>query len=220
MRCGISSKSGKNVQHFLCADCKALGLVTRSIYSAELLRACTSADHSVPLAIQLEEFANGPVGPRQARRLREEGGLAFQVTLGVDAKSVFESLRASPLRIPTENSLYGHLAWLRELIKLQLIHTIRWVDTWDMSADALNKGTAPREKLLAAMVGKLKLDFHFKSYTPPKPKTLNDSDQHKEERKRGQEKSEDLTDKSHDEKHLVVLSMFDDEAIWEASSAE
>ena len=101
----------------------------------------------------------------------------------MDAKSVFESLRASHLRIPTENSLYGHLAWLRELIKLQLIHTVRWVDTRDMSADALNKGTAPRDKLLAAMAGKLKLDFPCESYTPPKPKA--------------------------EEKQLVVLPMFD-----------
>ena len=106
------------------------------------------------------------------------------MTLDVDANSVFESLRASHLRIPTENSLYGHLAWLWELIKLQLIHTVRWVDTRDMSADALNKGTAPRDKLLAAMAGKLKLDFPCESYTLPKPKA--------------------------DEKQLVVLSMFED----------
>ena len=103
-----------NTHHLLCWDCKQLSLVTRSTYGSELLRACTTADHSIPLALQLEELATGPMAARTAARIRAEGGLLYDICLDIDAKSVFESVRATQLKIPSDNSLFAHLAWFRE----------------------------------------------------------------------------------------------------------
>ena len=165
LRVGVN-RAGEQCQHLLNWDCKSSSLVTRSTYAAELLRACQSADHNIPLAIQLQELRYGPVGPRRAMQLRQ-GGLLFSIVLDVDARSVFESVKAGHMKMPQENSLFGHLAWLRELvIRQRLIRTLRWVDTRDMSADALTKGAAPRDRLFEAMAGKLCLRHPMEGFTP------------------------------------------------------
>jgi hypothetical protein len=75
----------------------------------------------------------------------------------IDAKSVYESLRATTFKPPVENSLSGHVLWLREMHTKGLIHDIVWTDTRDMYADGLTKGVIKRDALYEIMQGTMKL---------------------------------------------------------------
>ena len=120
----------------------------------------------IPLLTTLHELAMGPLAPREARRLREEGGLAFTSFLTVDSMSLFAAVSATTVRVPSERSLAGHIFWLRELLDRRVLHHLRWCDTRDMSADAHTKGIVQRDAILALMKG----IFEFKYDTKEFPK--------------------------------------------------
>ena len=69
----------------------------------------------------------------------------------VDAKSVYESLNATNFKPPAENSLAGHVLWIREMTDKKLIG-----ETRDMLADGLTKGAISRDGLQNAMDGKFR----------------------------------------------------------------
>ena len=56
-------------------------------------------------------------------------------------------------RRQTEASLVAHLLWLRELLRIGALRELQWIDTRDMLADALTKGTIDRKALYHAMNG-------------------------------------------------------------------
>ena len=112
----------------------------------------------------LHELAVGPMSKTEARRIREEGGLAFETTLTVDAMSLFAAISAATVRVPSEKFLVGHLFWLRELIDLKLLTRLQWVDTRDMSADGHTKGTIERKAILDLMVGLFKFIHPTREY--------------------------------------------------------
>ena len=75
----------------------------------------------------------------------------------IDAKSVYESLKATTFKPPVENSLSGHVLWLREMHTKGLVEDIVWVDTRDMYADGLTKGVIKRDALRELMSGTLRI---------------------------------------------------------------
>ena len=79
-----------------------LKTVTRSTFTSEMQAAVSAADWLLVLGITLHEIACGPVAPREAMRLREEGGLAFEVVLEVDALSLVAALSAARVKAPSE----------------------------------------------------------------------------------------------------------------------
>ena len=153
MRGGTDRVTKERVWHLLDSHCKSHKLVTRSSFAAETLAAVATEDAMIPLLTTLHEFAMGPLAPREARRLREEGGLAFTSFLTVDSMSLFAAVSATTVRVPSERSLAGHVFWLRELLDRRVLHHLRWCDTRDMSADAHTKGVVPRDAILALMKG-------------------------------------------------------------------
>ena len=75
----------------------------------------------------------------------------------IDAKSVFESIKATTFKPPVENSLSGHVLWLREMLSKGLVQDFVWTDTRDMYADGLTKGVIKRDALFEIMAGTLRL---------------------------------------------------------------
>ena len=69
----------------------------------------------------------------------------------LDAKSVYESIIAKDAKVPTEQSLIAILMSIREQLRDRVVRYVWWVDTLDMVADALTKGSVPREQILALM---------------------------------------------------------------------
>ena len=113
----------------------------------------------VPLAVTLVEVRTGPIGPERLRKIRDDGWTKPLVWTHamIAAKSVYESLKAKIFKPPVENSLFGHVLWLREMHIKGLIQDIVWTDTRDMYADGLTKGIIKRDALLEIMHGTLRL---------------------------------------------------------------
>ena len=124
------------------------------------MSAATATDVMMPLTVTLYELRNGPLGAERLKMIRDVGWTQenFICThVLIDAKSVFESLRATIFKPPAENSLSGHVLWLREMHDKGLVSRIVWTDTRDMYADGLTKGVIKRDALYEAMSGKIQL---------------------------------------------------------------
>ena len=124
------------------------------------MSAATATDVMIPLTVTLYELRNGPLGADKLRRIRDEGWTHdnFIVThVLIDAKSVYESLKATIFKPPAENSLSGHVLWIREMHDKGLVSRIVWTDTRDMYADGLTKGVIKRDALYEAMSGSIML---------------------------------------------------------------
>ena len=59
--------------------------------------------------------------------------------LVIDAMSLLAAVTADQVRMPAENSLLGHLRWLRELLDRNQLRAFTWCDTRDMLSDGLTK---------------------------------------------------------------------------------
>merc|ERR1712217_402794 len=147
-------QDGSRVVHLIESICKSHRLIVRSSYAAEMLAAAHSAEDAYPTIVTLEELSFGVLSADQLRELWESGGLRITVTLTTDAESVFKSLSSKDLKTPTEKTLLGHVAWLRQLLDRGLIWEVQWGDTRDMTADEHTKGSIDRALLLAVMDGK------------------------------------------------------------------
>ena len=101
----------------------------------------------IVLAILLHQLVNGAVTLDEARKFTDGHGNAFKTGVNVDAMSLLTALESVNLKQPSEKSFLAHLAWLQDKIKSGAITWLRWVDTRDMYADGLTKGSVRRDRL-------------------------------------------------------------------------
>ena len=83
----------------------------------------------------LQEIKSGPLGADKLRDIRDKGWTEDPCTrtqIMIDAKSVYESLKATMFKAPAEHSLAGHVLWLREMHDKGLVSDFTWVDTRDV----------------------------------------------------------------------------------------
>jgi len=142
--------------HIILAESRSIKTVCRSTYAAELMSAASATDMLIPLSVTLHEIRYGPLGTENLRLIRDQGwptGKSLCTRIMIDAKSVYESLKATNFKPPVENSLSGHVLWLREMHDKGLVDDIVWTDTRDMYADGLTKGVIKRDALFEAMAG-------------------------------------------------------------------
>ena len=83
--------------------------------------------------------------------------------------SLFAAVSATSIKQPTEKGLHVHLFWLRSLLDKNIISTLRWCDTRDMTADAHTKGSIDRKAILALMAGWFNYNYEFKDFSPYRP---------------------------------------------------
>ena len=115
----------------------------------------------------MHEICTGNTSISTARHLREEGGYAIPMALYVDAQSVFVAITSTYIKIPADNGVLSHIQYIRELLDTDVLKWIFWVDTRDMCADGLTKGSVDREALQSVMDGHLPLLKGTKGWTPP-----------------------------------------------------
>ena len=132
--------------------CKSLRLVTRSSYSTEVLSATGTVDDQFPLLVTLEEIERGPLKAEEIKKLREEGGFQTELEVVVDSLSLLASIAAKTFKAPAEQSLSGHVHYLREALG-RIVARYRWADTRDMGADGFTKGSVDRAGLKELMAG-------------------------------------------------------------------
>ena len=146
--------------HVILAESRSIKTVCRSTYAAELMSATSATDMLIPLTVTLVEIRSGPLGAERLRKIRDDGwGNVSKVftSVMIDAKSVYESIKATTFKPPVENSLSGHVLWLREMHSKGLLNDFVWTDTRDMYADGLTKGVIKRDALKEIMNGTLRL---------------------------------------------------------------
>lgn len=167
LRRGVARKRAPaKVVHLLDSQAKSHKLAIRSSYGAETLGASQGFEEAYPTLVTLVECSDGVLTPADLKRYREKGGLAIKVTLTVDAEGVYKSLTIRDLKTPTEKTLLGHVAWLREMMHLNLIDELQWCDTRDMTADGHTKGSVDRKMLLDLMSGRQSYLHDVKIFPP------------------------------------------------------
>ncbi len=75
-------------------------------------------------------------------------------------------MAADPVKFPAEKSLFLHLIWVRELLSGGQLRGWIWIDTRDMIADGLTKGSVERAALHALMSGKFYRQHAAKLWSP------------------------------------------------------
>ena len=159
------SFAGKSViMHVLDWACKSQRHVTRSTFSAELLAACDATDQGILIAHMLRELEHGPMSALEARNRRMAGGY-IPVAVYLDAKSVYAAVTATFIKQPAEKSLLCHVQYLRELLDKGILSYLYWIDTRDMGADGLTKGSVARALLHTYMSGIMTLDHPSEAWS-------------------------------------------------------
>ena len=90
------------------------------------------------------------------------------MALYVDAQSVFVAITSTYIKIPADNGVLSHIQYARELLDTRVLQWLFWVDTRDMCADGLTKGSISREAIHDIMEGQLNLLKGTQGWTPPK----------------------------------------------------
>ena len=146
-------------------------LVCRSTFAAELLGLLDAVDLGILIAMALYELRLGTCKPEDLVRLRTNGNMfPVKISAVLDARSVYEAIIHSfvGLKPPSERSLIAHLAQMKEFLRDRVVDALLWVDTRDMAADGLNKGTVPRDALKRFLIeGIWHLEHEFAEWRAP-----------------------------------------------------
>ena len=143
---GVLSTDG--TFHLVEYCCRKQRRVCRSTFAAEINALADAAEIARLINFTITHLYNPRATVTDLLRLEETGKLPVKLHCFTDCRSVFDTLSASDLRTPSESSLVLIVAMLRELLELQVIGTLSWVDTADMLADGLTKGLVSRKALL------------------------------------------------------------------------
>ena len=120
--------------------------VCRSTFVAELFSLLDLVGHGINISLAMTEILTGIKGVTELAKLHERGEHAVRMTAVIDAKSVLESVKVKEVKVPTDQAVYIHVLRLKELCRTQLSSLV-WIDTRDMIADGLNKGSVERGPL-------------------------------------------------------------------------
>jgi hypothetical protein len=129
--------------------CKKQNHVCRSTYAAELHSALDLCGLALLINQTLTEVLSGVMGPSQLLEIHNSGQHSLSADLYLDAKSVFDSLVSKVPKTPADKVLLLHVLALQQHLTLGQLRSISWIDTRDMIADALNKGSIDRGPLRA-----------------------------------------------------------------------
>ena len=155
---------GGTIGHLVDYQCRSQKKVVRATFTAELLSGCDTVDHGFLLAQTFHEIATGEMSAQSGRTLRDSGGYKVPMILYLDAMSVYAAITAAFQKIPADQSVLCHCLYLRELLNSFVLKALAWLDTRDMLADGLTKGSIDRDSLHEAMDGKIEMKNAIKIY--------------------------------------------------------
>ncbi len=124
--------------------------VNRSTFSAELNAMLEAIDLGLVLSCFVTEVLHGTSSAMEVSKTIRDGTLKTPVHIIGDAHAVFEAVTATEISVPNEKSMLFAVRAVNDYIKNSLIRVHR-VDTRDMLADALTKGSVSRSEILKAL---------------------------------------------------------------------
>ena len=137
--------------HLIEFCCRRQRRVQRSTFAAELNGLVDSLEVTVLIQMALHQLLHGcKATAAQLAEALEEGHLSPGLDAVVDARAVFDAVRAADVCDPQECSLKLHRLALRDKLTRRLVRRLYWTDTRDMLGDALTKGGVDRELILTA----------------------------------------------------------------------
>ena len=140
--------------------------IVRSTFGAELNALVDGFEIGKLLALTMAELSEPGHTVTSLRALEESGRFPVPIEAIIDCRSIFDALKPSDTKVPTEGSLVMILLQLKEALVNRTLTALWWVDTADMLSDGLNKGMVSRKALLAASsTGIWKLQFPAVKHT-------------------------------------------------------
>lgn len=127
--------------------CKKQQRICRSTYAAELHSALDLTGLALLILGTLTEVLTGAKNPVELLEIHNNGGYPVECELFIDARAVFDSVTAKVVKTPADKILLLHALALRDHLEAGQLSKLNWIDTRDMVADALNKGTIDRGAL-------------------------------------------------------------------------
>ena len=142
--------------------------VCRSTLQAELHSALDLYGQAAVMAHGITEVLEGSQTANVLAQRFDDGKLAIDMELIIDARSVVEAVAPEHIRISDKITAI-HLLKLAEHLETKQLKCLTWIDTRDMLADGLNKGAVEREALrilCATGIWNIKHDAHTISRQP------------------------------------------------------
>ena len=140
--------------------------VTRNTWSSELFAVVDAADFLMVLGSVFYEIVHGVVpSARDLVKLREGDHSPLPMQVCTDGMSLLTALENIVAKIPTEASTLHHVQWLQELTRTRVLDAAFWVDTRDMIADGMTKGSVARNIIRDAQeTGQWRLEHDWRRY--------------------------------------------------------
>jgi len=139
--------------------------VCRSTYAAELHSSLDLVGMGMIVSSAFNEIMFGRQPALVLARWQDEGKFAIPMELYIDARSVFDGVTSDPVKTPADKALLLHAKALNSMLTSRQIKALTWIDTRDMIADALNKGTIDRDAIRRLFsLGEWKLQFPTKQF--------------------------------------------------------
>ena len=125
-----------------------------------------AADFLMVLGSVFHEIVHGIASSaRDLMKLREGDHSPLPMQVCTDGMSLLTALENIVAKIPTEASTLHHVQWLQELTRTRVLDATFWVDTRDMIADGMTKGTVPRSIIRTAQEsGQWQLEHNWRRY--------------------------------------------------------
>ncbi|CAJ1455509.1 unnamed protein product [Effrenium voratum] len=139
--------------------------VCRSTFTAELYSALDMVGLGLNICMMVNEITNGVQSAAHMADKLECGKITEGLDVAIDADAVFRALAAKEVKTPTDAIMLIHALKFKEWLKTGQVKSLMWIDTRDMLADALNKGSIDRAALrTAAEEGIWKIEHAFKTH--------------------------------------------------------
>ena len=173
LRMGVDSHGDASSCHWLDTTVGMTKVAVRSTFTSETHGVIATADSAIVLAMTLHEIRNGPLAVTDAKRLCDEAGLCYRISVVTDAKNLLSALQVAHLKIPAEKNFIVHLMWLKDKLTTGVLDSLIWTDTRDMTADGHTKGSIKRTALHQLMDGKLVILHERETLQLHKPKPVD-----------------------------------------------
>ena len=143
---------GENTVQLIDFVSKKQSRVCRSTYAAELYSALALIGLAININVGLTEVLSGVRSATQLADIMEEGKNVIELDCLIDARSVLDSVSAEEVKTPNDKIMLLHALKLREHLDRKQLSRLVWIDTRDMLADGLNKGSISRDALKMLMM--------------------------------------------------------------------
>jgi len=122
--------------------------VVRSTFAAELYSLLDAFGHALVIDMLMTELRSGPLSAAELAKMQDLGRYALPIDVYIDAKAVYDAIAAEVTKPPVDRQMLAPTLAVKEALQRGQLKNLTWIDTRDMLADGLTKGSVDREALI------------------------------------------------------------------------